>query len=1331
MKNTVLSVICLLCTLTVQSQSLYFKHLGIADGLSQVRTQAIYQDETGAIWISTAEGLNRYNGSSVSTYTPSDTTNFPTNGIEQLCGNKNGQLYLLSQGKVARFDLYREKFSLISGKDVRSIFCEKDTLWMACKDGIYCYTEKEKNTSLFFRFPKTLLQASRLYAGNDTIWALNSTYLTAIPRKNPSQWKKLFTFHRGNTQCLFVDKRQNIWVGSWSGVYRLSPSRKTSHYTSQTGEVSDNQIRCILEDDAGDIWFGTFKGLDCYHPKSDTWSHYTEYGDSPNTLSHSSILALYKDRDGNIWAGTYFGGVNVFNPDRENNHFYYAAPLRKDWLNFPVVGKIAEDLTGNLWICTEGGGLNKLDANTGKFSHYVHRKGDPQSIGSNNLKSIYFHPETEKLYVGTHFGGLYILDTRTGKGHTLRHVSGDPSSLPHDIVNQIQPYKEGLLILTQGGLAYMDPETEKFSKVSMNREINKLLAKYFTYETFLLDKRNRLWLGLSRGGVICADLTTSHISQYLDAPFTPGEVSHIFEDRYGDIYIGTAGSGLLRYQKKEDAFKQYSTYDGTLSSNFCYYIGEAKQNNCLYLIHGKGISLFNTQTESIENTYRLFDQSYSLGSAMFRDRKGTLYIGGTNGLAVLRKENTEIASPTPHFDRLSIFNREICPGDGSGILSDILGKTREIRLKHDQNNVTVEITDFRYLEDIHPSFEYTLEGFDESWNHVQGSKITYTNLSPGHYTLKVRPIAGDSQTEEAALDIRVTPPFYASAWAYVLYACIAGGILFVILSFIIHQTRLYASLNLAKKEKKHIEEMNRMKIDFFTNVSHEFKTPLTLILGQLETLIQSDNVSNPIHNKLLRIYKNAAGMRRLISELMDFHTQERGRIKLKAEGMDFVEFMRQTCQPFTEYARQKDIGFRFNALTDHFTVWLDPIQMQKVVSNLLLNALKYTPSKGYITVEVRKTKDMGIVTVADTGKGISKEDLKRIFNPFFQTGDAQKGIGIGLSIAKEIVDLHHGSIQVDSRQGEGSQFTVSLPLGQSHFSQEELKQEEDFVFLPQEQLPLPLADEEENEDGEVFPADEDTEEGKPLLLLVEDNKELCTILKEAFSPSFQLHVVHDGQEGWEKAQQLHPDMVICDVVVSGIPGKELCYKIKNNVELADVSVILVSAQTSSDQEIEAYRFGADDYIVKPFDISILLTRCHNLLKNRGRLMAFYTDKAVPETTAEEAISDADRKIMQKAIDIIRANFTNPKFDVTELANSLAMGRSKLYTKFKQVAGLPPNEFILKIKLEEGMLMLKDHPELNISEISQKLGFSSPRYFTKQFKAFFGITPQNMRSKKEE
>lgn len=479
-------------------------------------------------------------------------------------------------------------------------------------------------------------------------------------------------------------------------------------------------------------------------------------------------------------------------------------------------------------------------------------------------------------------------------------------------------------------------------------------------------------------------------------------------------------------------------------------------------------------------------------------------------------------------------------------------------------------------------------------------------------------------------------------------------------------------------------------------------------------------------------------MRKLISELLDFQKQEEGALKLKVEEHDMVSFVHQIYTSFHEIAHQKEIEYHFQASTENLPAWFDELQMQKVFSNLLLNAFKYTPAHGCINIEVHSTDKDAIIAVSDTGIGIPEKDIQKIFNQFYQIESQPNpltpGTGIGLSIAKNIVDLHHGNITVHSTLQKGTRFTVSLPLGKQHFNEEELA---DFnkvnaILQTDSEIKLPAycIPEKDEKAGEEEVSEKENMDN-PVLLLVEDNEELCNILKEVLQQTYQLHITHNGQEALKLTQELHPDLIISDLLLPGLSGKELCYKIKNNIELSHISIILMTGQMSVEHMIESFMFGADDYIIKPFDIRVLLARCRSLLKNKKRLMNYYThNPSVPTTTEADAISEADRRLLKKCIDIIRENFTNPEFDVMVLANHLCMGRSKLYTKFKQLVGIPPNEFILKIKLEEAMRLLKERPELNISEISIQLGFSSPRYFSKLYKSYFGVAPQSIRSKKD-
>ena len=1046
---------------------------------------------------------------------------------------------------------------------------------------------------------------------------------------------------------------------------------------------------------------------------------------------------------GNIWVGTYYGGVNVFNPSKTSNHFYYAEPLQEDCLSFPVVGKMAEDSSGRLWICTEGGGLNCYNADTGIFTRYQHRKGDASSVGSNNLKSIFYRKENERLYVGAHLGGIFVLDLKSNKGHTLHNIVGDPTSLPHEIVNDIQEYKDGLALLTQGGVAFMDPVTEKFSPLSNDVNVRKLLNKRYAFETFLIDSRQRMWLASVNGGVICVDLPSSKITEYAMDTNNPSSIGrfkvvHIFEDSRGSVFFCTIGSGIYEYQEGEQSFKSYSTSNQCLPSDYCYYICESVEDHRLFILHGKGLSIFNREKGEVENTYHLFNQTYSQGSALYLDKNGTLFISGTNGLALFQKQSL-YALPSKNllnFDKLFIFNEEICPNDQSGILTDILAKTSDIYLSYKQNNITVEFASFNYNNDRNRLFEYRLEGFDKAWTQTTGTTITYTNLPPGEYILRARPLAGkENLDEEVHLNIHVSAPFYATVWAYFFYLLCLLGVMIAFIRFKTRQAALKSSLEFERKEKERIEELNQVKLRFFTNISHEFRIPLTLILGQIEVLMQMD-LGTTIYNRILRIYKNAWHMRNLISELLDFRKQEQGYLKLKVEEQNLVTFTRQIYMCFYEYAQKKEITYRFDNVEETISVWFDSKQLQKVIFNLLSNAFKYTPNKGSIRVEVRMLASQAIVSVCDTGVGIPEEHISKIFERFYQTDNSSSftlGTGIGLALAKGIMNMHHGKIDVESTVGKGTKVTLSLPLGNRHFSDEEMATVEsrESVIISEAVPMLPFEQIMDVEEEKTKVQENIKEEDKPIILLVDDNEELLSMLEDLFLPIYKVYIAHDGREGLEMARQIQPDLIISDVMMPEMSGKELCYKIKTNVELSHISVVLLTAQTSVEYVVEGLMFGADDYVTKPFNVKVLIARCNNLIKNKKRLIAHYAGKTITESPVTEAINERDKELLAKCVNIIKENFENPAFDVTALASELCVGRSKLYMQFKQMTGLTPNEFILKIKLDEAMSLLKNHPELNISEISIRLGFSSPRYFSKSFKAFFGVAPQTVRSRKKE
>lgn len=639
-----------------------------------------------------------------------------------------------------------------------------------------------------------------------------------------------------------------------------------------------------------------------------------------------------------------------------------------------------------------------------------------------------------------------------------------------------------------------------------------------------------------------------------------------------------------------------------------------------------------------------------------------------------------------NFDKLFIFNDEIAPGDESGILTEILAKTSDIFLSYQQNNVTVEFATFNYNSDRNRLFEYYLDGFDKVWTQTSGTTVTYTNLPPGDYTLKVRSMENKESLKDAiCLNIHVSAPFYATIWAYLFYVLCLTALMVAFVRFKTRQAALRSSLEFERKEKERIEELNQVKLRFFTNISHEFRTPLTLILGQIEVLMQMD-LGTTIYNRIQRIYKNAWHMRNLISELLDFRKQEQGYLKLRVEEQNLVTFTRQIYMCFYEYAQKKEITYRFDSVEETISVWFDPIQLQKVIFNLLSNAFKYTSNKGNITVEVRKVASQAVVSVCDTGIGIPVEHISKIFDRFYQTDNASSsssftlGTGIGLALAKGIMNMHHGKIEVESTVGEGTKFILSLPLGNRHFSDEEMAVTEgrESLIIPETSVSSygQLMAEEIKEPESQKNIDE---EDKPTILLVDDNTELLSMLEDIFLPMYNVYTACNGREGLEMAQQIQPDLIVSDVIMPEMSGKDLCYKIKTNVELSHISVVLLTAQTSVEYVVEGLMFGADDYITKPFNIKVLVARCNNLIKNKKRLIAHYAGKVITESPVAEAINEKDKELLTKCVNIVRENFENPDFDVTALASELCMGRSKLYMQFKQMTGLTPNEFILKVK----------------------------------------------------
>ena len=565
-------------------------------------------------------------------------------------------------------------------------------------------------------------------------------------------------------------------------------------------------------------------------------------------------------------------------------------------------------------------------------------------------------------------------------------------------------------------------------------------------------------------------------------------------------------------------------------------------------------------------------------------------------------------------------------------------------------------------------------------------------------------------------------PWYLTRIAYILLTL-------VLLALIFHsyknRIRLQTELEYERKHLEEVEKINQYKLRFFTNISHEFRTPLSVIIGQIELLLQVRPLLPFVYKRILSIYNSGIQLQSLIDELLDFQKQESGYMKIRVRHGDMIAFLKESFLVFEEYAQKNEVQLRLITSEETINMWFDSKQMQKVVNNLISNAIRYTSKGGVVTLIINKSVDKVSISVKDTGKGIKSEDLPHIFESFYQSQDAIEGTGIGLALAKGIVELHGGTIGVESKEGEGSIFTFCLPLECTHCCEEEIVEEELSTLTER------IDDTLWNDSTLMQGADnQEREGGKPVfkLLIIEDDEELRTTLVDIFTPLYNVELASDGYEGWNKAADFQPDLILCDVLMPLMSGIELCRRVKTNVGTSHIPIVLLTARTGIEHELEGLRFGADDYIVKPFNVNVLLAKCRNLIKLRLAIQEQFTGE--PQATTQLALSSLDQEFMDKAVNVVMENLANPNFNISVFIQKMGVCRTLLFSKLKAVTGQSPNDFITTIRLKEAACLLKNHPEWNVTEISEKTGFNSVGYFGRVFKERYKVTPSDYRNREK-
>lgn len=1326
--KTCLLTIFLILFIPLQIQAIHFNKLNTKDGLAHPSVFAITQDSLGRIWFGTAEGISVYDGNTITSYKPSFNTNdissFEGSIVSNIVCSTNGDVFFQTSEALVKYNIRKRTFQSIQNKGNLPLYSQQGAIWVVIDHTLYRWNEDKE---------ELVPQIEKLPTAN--------TRALVIDKKG----RKWFSYYGGifytdddkhfnqiinkiSMTSMFLSSNGDIWVGSSNdGLFRIQPDGTILTYNTSNSlskGLHDNKIRKITEDKYGNIWFGTFTGLYRYNLQNDKFTSYTRENKS-GSITDSSIHTVFVDKSGILWIGSYFGGVNYASIN-QNSFNYYNTSDHPNTLSHPVVGCMTEDSQGNIWICTEGGGLNMLNPKKEAITRF--NSTEPPFFQPHpNLKSVLHDPKSKLLYIGTYGKGLYTYNPFT---NTFKAEIGQDKTSDLNIINTIIQNGDNLFLSAAKGIYIY----------SLKRKEAQLFYKTNKSSHVLLDTDTCLWVAVNEQLCKFDIKTRKQLSVYnLRKQGFACTIRQIFESSQKEIYITTSQYGVMKLNRKTQLFEPFPQTPSSLLNQYCYRIAETSEHN-LIVTGDNGIA-FMSEKGVIQQVLSVGSPSLPLDAftsdcGLKVDREGQIYIGGTNGLVIMKekKENLSINDQL-YFTELYVHNNLITPNDPTGILSNELPFTQAIWLNHDQNKIEIQFSSTAPVNESQNLYKYRLIGIDKTWYHTNQKSVSYTNLPPGKYTLEVQRANLYQTFPTARLKITVRSPWYTSWWGWTLWTTILLSCTGLTYRTLYARKKLKNTIRKEQMEKQHIKELNEAKFKFFTSVSHEFRTPLTLIIGQLEIIQQENELTQVTRNRFGKVIHQCRLLNDLITELIEFRKYEQGHYMLHVSPYPINQYIADICNSFQELASQRNIQIKMIPCKEELEVWFDGKQIKKVIYNLLSNAFKYTPENG--TVSITLTSDRATnqlhISITDNGVGIEEKDLPHIFERFYQADNEiqdQKQFfraGIGLALVKSIVEKHKGNIHVKSQPKQGSIFTLSLQLGKEHLTNHphvRFTKEQDNTLPLLPDIPLP-PNEKNDTEMELLIKQE-----KPIIVLIEDNTELLEVLVNIFTPLYTVKTAINGQEGLDIIRKVSPNLIVSDIMMPVMTGTELCNKIKNNIEFCHIPIILLTALNMPEQHLKGLLYGADDYICKPFRPQILLARCNNIIRSRKILYNQFAQKTEIDLSLL-ATNKLDKEFLDKVTVIIDENISNPEFNIDQLAQNMYMGRTSFYTKFKSLTGMSPRDFMIKHKLKQAMILLKQNRELSIKEISDTVGFSTPNYFCRLFKEQFNISPNQFRLKVQE
>lgn len=1336
-----------------QAPAINFRHITYEDGLSNSTIECIFQDSRGFIWMGTRDGLNRYDGFQFKIFKnePGNNLSISDNYITCIYEDKDGKIWVGTTDGLNcfnpilnRFDRYKNEpgnKQSISNNYITSILGDGDEkLWITTLGGGICsFDKKEKKCEIYRR--KDVLPFSiaddRVYClfkdSRGNIWTGTEKGVQLFdPASGFFKTPSLLNGIRFPIVTIKEDKTGNLFFGAGNnGLILFNQSFNTVkqfiHSDADKHSLSSNLVRSIAITAKGNIWIGSVNGgLDLFDPVNNQFYNYHYEIDHPQSLSQRTVSALLEDNQENLWIGTHRGGINLYTPKSEK--FDLVQQTTEDnSISYNDIKSFCEDCKDNIWIGTDGGGLNLYNRITKQCIHYKYNPADKQSLAANEVIDI-TEDSRGNVWVGTWGGGLCLFNKTNNSFTRFTHNAADSNSLSSNYIQAIfEDSKKRLWVATYyGGINIFDPETHKSKRIIYSRS-GKTKISGNNVVSINEDKNGNIWMGTDDGGLNCLRSTNEEFAHYFDTEEKKPDLRIIFIDSKGRIWIGQRG--LYLFNEKKNSFSVYTNKAG-LSEEFIKGIIEDSKG-FFWISTSNGITQFNPETSA----FRKFNTADGLqgkefeANAFLKTKDGQFFFGGVNGFNSFYPQNI---IPNNFIPPLYITGFQLLNGDTISSLKKDISYTDKVYLTYRQSAFAISFAALNYISPENNQFTYKLDKWDKNWITNNEKKVSYSNVSPGTYTFRVKASNNDGvwSEKEKTIEIIITPPFWNTWWFKTLLILIAGYAAYRY--YTSRQERMRSKL---EEEKK--EEIHQSQLQFFTNISHEFRTPLSLILGPAEKLMQEEETS-PGHQYYKVIYRNAYRLMNLINELMDFRKAESGILKLNTMPGNIELFLQEIKEEFIEMANEKNI--KLTIRSDDFAndLWFDRQILEKILVNLVGNSFKHTARGGFITVEALHSledhkpvyaNELHITNeytplqsvylrVTDTGTGISRESIPRLFERYYKVSDSHLGSGIGLAFVKTITLLHKGAIHVYSEKHKGTDIIISIPCTKDDYTDNERWMHDDKLKLnfdtgmPVESQKIYTGSDEEKIKAQAHQS--------YTVLIADDNEELRTFLKDSLSPAYKIIEATNGKEGIELAKSNYPDIIISDVMMPVMNGNEFCRLLKEDIDISHIPFMMLTAKDSLPSKIEGAEAGADHYFTKPVSIELLKATLENIFKQREKLREKYHKDHYREVQ-DIVHTGKDKEFIEELIGIIEQHLSNPDMDVNFLCKQIGMSRTKLHNKITGITGQSTGEFIRGIRLKKAAQLLTEE-DISIAEVMYSVGIQTQSYFARAFKEEFGKTP---------